>query len=466
MFMVLRQTGKLTVVTACGITTMFLVCPAYKMMGESILFMNTTSVAIFWAAWWMYGNAAARSTMWRRLLTAALFAVSFNLNSLLAFYYAVGAVLLALATRDLSAQQSVEFAKLQLRKFPELLALPIVFWVVKGMLSPATGHHAGYNTPSFSPSLLFEGFTFMWKNLLVDLFQGVVGGPFQIFIAVVATLLFLLGVRMQTNNRSVQNIAVSFERLAVCWLLLIAAAGLPYIAVGQNLAADGWLSRNSILVGMPLGMFLVGVFGCLGERLFPRNPNARVVPALVLAILCIFVCNRNILELEALGAKQQSVRTKLRSVIKESGACVIQLRDYFNIAGTIPYYPPIIWTYLAGHGDPQLRTFVIDIAGIAPPQEREGIGGSREIVFPAIAIDRKTLELMLDQTTVPSFLSSVRREGQQRMLIVQQGKSGNSGIRIGAQYLWLKWFNPGQIPDFLRKLTETSVLDLPPVGPA
>ena len=54
MFRCLRLLGGLSALTACAVAALFVACPAYKMMGESILFMNTVSIAIFWFAWWVH----------------------------------------------------------------------------------------------------------------------------------------------------------------------------------------------------------------------------------------------------------------------------------------------------------------------------------------------------------------------------------------------------------------------------
>lgn len=466
MFKAMKTTAGLGVWVAGGIAVIFVVCPAYKMMGESILFMNTMSVAVFWAAWWMHGRSIVAPALWRRGIAVVLFVLSFNLNSLLVFYYAVGAAFLALKAESWAPGDLFALAKKRVFQFPELVALPVIYWVFKSFAAPASGHHADYNKPSFDPSLLAQGYWHMWEYLLLDGAKALLGSPLLVLGAGIASVIAAMFVAKHSSRVQIVEETECFGKIAVCGVGLLLAAALPYIAVGQNLASESWLSRNSILVGMPLGMMAVGVLGWLAQRFAPARPAFAAVPLLFVCLLCIVATNRNTLELEAFAAKQESVRVKLRAAIAQTGSCVVQLRDYYLIPGTVPYYPPIIWTYLAAYGDDRPRTFVIDITAMAPPQEQVNPDGSRQLVFPALPITSPVLLQLMDQTTMPWLLDEVPREGPQTMFIVQQGKLGSDGAAIGFGYLWRKWFDPESLLDFVDELTTTAVLNLPPVGPS
>ncbi len=466
MFKAMKTTAGLGVWVAGGIAVIFVVCPAYKMMGESILFMNTMSVAVFWAAWWMHGRSIVAPALWRRGIAVVLFVLSFNLNSLLVFYYAVGAAFLALKAESWAPGDLFALAKKRVFQFPELVALPVIYWVFKSFAAPASGHHADYNKPSFDPSLLAQGYWHMWEYLLLDGAKALLGSPLLVLGAGIASVIAAMFVAKHSSRVQIVEETECFGKIAVCGVGLLLAAALPYIAVGQNLASESWLSRNSILVGMPLGMMAVGVLGWLAQRFAPARPAFAAVPLLFVCLLCIVATNRNTLELEAFAAKQESVRVKLRAAIAQTGSCVVQLRDYYLIPGTVPYYPPIIWTYLAAYGDDRPRTFVIDITAMAPPQEQVNPDGSRQLAFPALPITSPVLLQLMDQTTMPWLLDEVPREGPQTMFIVQQGKLGSDGAAIGFGYLWRKWFDPESLLDFVDELTTTAVLNLPPVGPS
>ena len=463
MFRCFRLLGGLSTLTACALAALFAACPAYKMMGESILFMNTISIAVFWFAWWVHARTVVAPNAWSRIISSLLFVVSFNLNSLLVFFYAVGLAFLLLKAKSCSPRNVGPLFLQRIRQFPELPLLPVLYWIAKSVFLPSSGHHLDYNKPSFAPSLLIEGYRHMWEHLLLSGATSLVESPVMVVAVAVVAVLLAANFTRSPKSRVVATSPDPFGVMCIAGVGLLLAAALPYIAVNQNLAAEGWLSRNSILVGMPIAMVFVGGFGWVCVRF--RLPSASwIIAAAILCALFVIRSNRNVLELEALSAKQESLRQKLRSAVQSGGVSVVQLRDYFGIPGTIPYYPPIIWTYLVAHGDERPRAFVIDVAGIAPPEERIAPDGSKQFLFPALPMNSALLTQLMDQTTMPWLLGEVPLTGPQIMFIVQPGKLGNDGVSLGAKYLRLKWFNPGGLPEFLDQVTETHVLELPPVA--
>jgi hypothetical protein len=196
-----------------------------------------------------------------------------------------------------------------------------------------------------------------------------------------------------------------------------------------------------------------------------HRPSAWTVPIVLIVFLGIFVSNRNYIQWQALGAKQDSVSLKMRSALETSKAVVVQMRDYFIIPDTIYYYAPIVWTYVGAGNKTNPETFVFDTAQSIPHQETTTETGEARIAFPQVPVTSELLGQMIEQTTMPYMLRSIPEAGPQIMFIVQQGKLGNDGVALGAKYLWLKWFNPDGLPEFLDQVTDTHVLELPPVTP-
>ena len=245
--------------------------------------------------------------------------------------------------------------------------------------------------------------------------------------------------------------------------VLLLAAAFPYAVVDQPLASFGWISRNCILTPLPLALMLCGFFLVLNQLFLSHRPSAWTVPIVIIVVLGMFVSNRNYIQWQALGAKQDSVGVKMRSALEASKAVVVQMRDYFMIPDTIYYYAPIVWTYIGTGNEANPETFVFDIAQSIPHQETTTKTGETRIAFPQVPVTSELLGQMIEQTTMPYMLRSVPEAGPQIMFIVQQGKLGNDGVSLGARYLWLKWFNPSSLPEFLDQVTETHVLELPPV---
>lgn len=459
-----RRSARLKPVVACFIAVSFVVFPAYKMMGEAILFMNTTSVAIFWFGWFLHERSVSSRSAWLRICAVLAFAASFNLNSLLVYFYAVVFTLVLFQSRGVGFSEVWQCALRKARAFPELVVLPVVFYAAKGWLTPAHGQHANYNKPSFDPELLVGGSAHAWNHLLRAEAVSWLENPAILAVVALVVLTVLL---KGWSGRWTLGYApqAPFGLIAFCGASLFVAAALPYIVVGQNLANDGWLSRNSILAGMPVGMMVVGGLGWLDTRLLKSSGRVWTSVASAFALLCIIASNRNVLELSAFAAKQESIRFKLNEEVLVDSPSVVQIRDFFWIPGTIAYYPPVIWTYLAAFGKPLPSTFLIDVNAVAPPQVTVEADGSRRLLLPELHIDSGTLVRLMEQTTMSSMLGGVPLQGGQRLLIIEEGSLGANGSRLGVMYLWRKLFASDGLPDFLQAITKVNKLDLAPVQP-
>jgi len=344
--------------------------------------------------------------------------------------------------------------------------LPVVFWVIKSVLTPVHGYYVGHNMPSFSVERAVSGVLSLVAFVLgegVEFFSSGVA----VAVALVAALVCAVGLGARSalregNTRALRLMGAALVALFGGVVLLLVAA-FPYAVVNQPLGSFGWISRNCILTPLPLALILCGFFLVLNQLFFSHRPSAWTVPVVFIVVLGICVSNRNYTQWQALGAKQDSVGLKMRSALETSKAVVVQMRDYFMTPDTIYYYAPIVWTYIGAGNKANPETFVFDTAQSIPHQEAMTETGETRIVFPQVPVTSQLLNQMIEQTTMPYMLRSIPEAGPQIMFIVQQGKLGNNGVSLGARYLWLKWFNPDGLPEFLDEVTDTHVLELPPV---
>jgi hypothetical protein len=246
-------------------------------------------------------------------------------------------------------------------------------------------------------------------------------------------------------------------------LFLLLAAAFPYIAVGQQLASEGWLTRNCILCPLPVAMIACGLMMAVNEWWLPQFPRAWLSGVAGLAVLGAGSCWTNYLSYQALGAKQLSIRAGLSAAIDDTNAVVVQLRDYTPVPGTILYYPPIIWTFIAHKGEGLPKAFVFETATFAPDMIQPGPDGSSQRMVPQITVRSETLEQAITDTTMPYALEGVPRRGTQILVAAEPGYVGVRPSDLGLRYLLLSWLDTKRLPEFVRGFTKISTHPLPPV---
>lgn len=470
LMIVLREGAKLPAALAFAVALVSAVLPVFDVLGEIALFMNVFALLVFWCGMAVLvrlpQKRGVRALVWR-IAAILLLVAAFNLNSLLVFFYGLVAFLFACRVVLSPRRDVLNYGFSLGRRFADFAALPVVFWIVKSTLTPVHGYYVGHNMPVFSLERAVSGVSSLVAFVLgegVEFFSSGVA----VVVAVAAALVCAVGLGAHSALRegATKDLRLTGAALVALFggVVLLLAAAFPYAVVGQPLASFGWISRNCILTPLPLALILCGFFLVLNQLFLSHRPRAWTVPIVLIVVLGIFVSNRNYIQWQALGAKQDSVGLKMRSALETSKAAVVQMRDYFMIPDTIYYYAPIVWTYIAAGNKTNPGAFVFDIAQSIPHQETTTETGETRIVFPQVPVTSELLGQMIEQTTMSYMLRSIPKAGPHIMFIVQPGKLGNDGVSLGAKYLWLKWFNPGGLPEFLDQVTETHVLELPPVA--
>jgi len=463
---VLRRGGELSSSTAATIAMLSVTLPAFDLLGELSLWMNTACVFLFWVAWALVVGLGATNSWLRhamRLGAIVLFFMSFNLNSNLVMFYAVAAMLVGLRSAD------VPWPALPLRVLrlaaskPDFLLLPILFWLWKTVFTPTSGYYAqGYNQPSLEPMRFVSGYTAMAIHFIGAGFLELIASASWVGFSIAGAIAagFMLSKRAG-NGLNTKEIPTA--RIAMWGVVLLGAAAFPYLAVGQNLASEGWLSRNAILCNVPLAMMIVGGLGALNSKVVSSLPWLWAAGVVMVAVLGIGNCHRNYLALQAFGAKERSVQRKLQAAIAEHDACVVQLRDYYFLPGTIAYYPPSIWTFLTSGTASAPKTFVIDTRAIAPDQISKSAQGHQEIVMPQLTPSASDIDQAITATTMPYAMEGIQRAGPQILVAILPGSLGNQSIQLGKKYLAAKFLNPKKVEEFEQQMTQARVVSLPPI---
>jgi hypothetical protein len=465
---VLRRIGGLPDAVATAVSALVATLPVFDLLGELALWMNTACVLFFWLAWLLVSHLPELMG-WRRITTRVaalgLFFVSFNLNSNLVMYYAVAVVLAGLRLPDLQPGTVLARLPRPAVRHADFLALPIIFWLWKTCFTPTSGFYAtGYNQPSMAIDRLSTGYIGLVLNFVIRGLTELFASSTVVFAALVTAGMTAAVLKRTAATRQQIALPEKLDLRLLGWgVFLLCSAAFPYIVVGQQLASEGWLTRNCILCPLPVAMMACGLILTANRWLLPQVSSAWLAGVAALATLGMGSCMANYLAYQAFGAKQLSIRSGLSGAIGASDAIAVQLRDYTRIPGTILYYPPIIWTYIAHDADGLPKSFVIETATFAPDVFQPGADGQPQRLIPQIPLRAESLDQAITDTTMPYALEGVPRRGPQILATVEPGYPDANPADLGLRYLFLSWLNPGQLTEFVRGFTKIATHPLPPV---
>lgn len=465
---VLHRLARVPEPIAMAVAALAAALPIFDLLGELALWMNTACVLLFWLAWALVSrlqDLAGWQAVVIRLTTLALLFISFNLNSNLVMFYAVAAAVVGLRLRDTHPATLLGKLPRVALSVADFLVLPVVFWLWKVWFTPTSGFYAtGYNQPSLAPDRLLAGYLGMARDFV---FRGLIGffwSPAWIAVAVLVAFGTAVALRRIPKSRALLTPSPGGGLKLVGWgVFLLLAAAFPYLAVGQGLAAEGWLTRNCILCPLPVAMIIVGLILIVTSRLSSTWSSTWLAGVVAVAVLGIGGCIHNYLVYQALGAKCWSIREKLTALITDSSPAVIQLRDYYPVPQSIPYYPPIIWTFLANAASEPPKSFVIETAMLAPDVIEPGPDGQPRKLVPTIPFRAETVDEAITNTTMPYALERVPRRGPQVLAAIRPGPRATAPQEVGRRYVLLSWLNPSALATFVRDLTVIEANSLPPV---
>lgn len=463
---VLQRLGGLRASTATAIAVLVATLPVFDLLGELALWMNTACVLLFWVAWVLVSRlpeVAGGQAIAVRLAALALFFVSFDLNSNLVLFYAVAAALAGLRLPALRPAAWIGRLPRIAARHADFLALPVLFWLWKTWFTPTSGFYAtGYNQPSLAPDRLVAGYLGLVVHFVFRGLVDLLGSPTWLVIGAAAAVAAAVAIRRSPDaNAEFTPPPGTGVRLLVWGALLLLAAAFPYVVVGQSLASEGWLTRNCILCPLPVAMMVVGLLMIASAWWRSAGRWAWVPGVAFVATLGIGGCIHNYLVYQAFGVKQLSIRAALADSIRDANASVVQLRDHVLVPGTIPYYPPVIWTYLATGSSGTPTAFVIETATMVPDAFQPGPDGSPRRLIPQLPLQPQTVDEAITGTTMPYALERIPRTGPQMLAVVNPGTDASTPADAGRRYLLLSWLAPRQAEELVRRFTTIETHPLP-----
>jgi hypothetical protein len=283
------NTGLLAPVSCLFISALFLTYPGNKMLIEKSVSQYAVLPAMFFLASVIATSISFQNTLTQALavlVSLALFFVSFNMNSLLVFYF-IFVLYRFLLDADFQWKGQDWLAQ-HLAEHGLFLVLPFAFWLVKKTTSKPADTYRAYNNlrvRSLTPKNLVRA---AYNTLMVGVFGSLCRG---------------LAVSVWRGNRVSQIVvaACMFGAVAISevfgaanpfaeppsfWVGVLAfgvaavvLASLPYILTANPFALRGWGTKNNALLGLPYALLTIG-----GAPLILRSTVAYTVILFVITV--------------------------------------------------------------------------------------------------------------------------------------------------------------------------------------
>jgi hypothetical protein len=470
MYACLRRVTLLGSALAFAVSMLVVTCPFFRPLGELSLWMNTCAAMLFWLAAYLFVKMMEmQGQPWRvglRLAGLAVLFVALNLNSLLVFFYGLAVVLVFRRVRQNGLRRSLSETLAHALRYPDILLLPVIFWLWKAWFTPTHGAYVNYNRPSLDPSMWAHGYLVIATHFLFPFVVEPFSRPGVIAVGGVFAVIVMSRLRTWPAFRErfgVEKLPVGPAFCAAAGVLLLLAASFPYVCVGQLLADDPWLARNNILTPLPMALLVVAAAVWVATKLAPNWLFAWF--GICLLICCAWGASAVIgyVRLQAFGVKQMAIRAHLREFIQERSPAVIQFRDYVTMRGGIAYYPPLIWTTMAACCDQMPRTLVFDSRIAVPDQQVRGADGATQIVMGTLQLSGNDVDRIIEETTTPYALTGIPRHGRQILLAALPSATMTNPDHVALEYLRQRWLTPSTGDEWVKKSIEVKAIELEPI---
>lgn len=188
-----------------------------------------------------------------------------------------------------------------------LLMYPVGFYFIEKKLFPLHAYYGGgqealghYNKPVFEITKILPDFWTAIKNSVIFPFINIGQlSPwflfFALFVSVFVGLILLIRLKLKSssNRNRTPNSWRTHLFLAISGLILLFCGLFPYVAVGKPPGVIGVTTRHALLVALPMGLVIGGMYGYLtssGKRWIVFAANTTIT-FLILCFLAIHFGN-------------------------------------------------------------------------------------------------------------------------------------------------------------------------------
>lgn len=436
------QFGSLTPFEALCLSLLMLCYPGQQMLVEPVVSLNyMLPVALFFSACWLGLSAELilDSNHWLYHFGALiLFTLSFNMNSLLLYYggYLLFLLSFQLFSHGIGLYGTVWFIASHI----DFLVLPIMFWWLKEKVTPRQGYYATYNRLVITRQKTVDGFRQLLKQglsgTLVDALKFILGRSIG-WILCGITCVFLL---LCTRDLAPMPALKAFLVIDFGAIILI-AAGLPYIWVGQPFTLRGWGTKNNLLLALPSALLIVGSSHLI------LNAKSIVVFWTVVLVASVVYLNYIYLCWLAVWAKNRSFLYNMSQIPAAKELSIIGVCDQHPVRGSFDdghpehaaVYLTYMFTYIWGH------------------VRQLGMYESSPRFLPYLPAE---ISATISASSIDYALSDINKNGLQGMFVIKPGKLTLSEVQTAWRYLKFRFFNQSRFDKFLSEITQVEFYPL------
>lgn len=414
-----------------------LVYPAYRVAFELIMLPYAVGYVLFWLAVYLalLAEHKVRLGHWGlRLGALVCFVISFNINSLLVFYFGF-LLLLALVVRNLKSLPLKEILTRFLPCHLDYILLPFLYWVLKEALTPRHGYYSTYNQFVSPGEALISLAFFLDIGIYKQFNEALKELLTQPALALLGLLVIWWGVT-KFKSASFHQLAKPYALLAF-GVLLLGLGIFPYAAVCKSPSLTGWNTRHTLLLALPMALVIVAVVRLLFSA--PRAGLSRPGWVLLGMLLLAFgyVTVTNYIGWQARWVKDRSILLQLSTMQDYKTASVFWVDDRFDIGGE-SFYRFYEWSTMF-----------------------EQVWGTESYVGLDITSGNdKFLTEKQKYFTDRYNLSTLDPLGCQASLVILN-KHPMSNTAMILQYFYYKYLQPEQLDTFLTRLV---LLEVKPIS--
>jgi len=378
-------------------------------------------------------NGTESVLLW--IVSLILLFLSFNMNSLLVYYLGFFIYKIFLVTK---AEEPDLHYNLVLKN-GILVFLPLLFWLLKGLLTPKSGYYSEYNSISFRSkrwaqgllSLMSEGTFGCYLEAVRWFLKNPIWVIFMIFAMWVGKPLFVVTPAMASSGIPLLTFSA----------ILILLAAIPYILVGQPFGTFGWATKNNVLLAFPCALFIYSAVSII----FKAEVKGFILFALISggAIYLVHVYASWI----SLWAKNLSALKKISEEKIFKDAAIVEVCDSYPTElcnRSRPEHWDISLTYMLAYQTHAVRHF--------------GIVGNENSNM--VSYSRNEIKNKIIQTTVPYVLDEIDPSGNQIRVKIEKGVHSWGDIKIAVKYLLYSAFFPKKLHALLSKLVKIETFAL------
>lgn len=413
---------------------------------QTWILLSTASYVFYYALFLLGVLISLKSETYRgtrRIIFSAcailFFFVSFNLNSLLVFYFGFLLLLFYLIYQP-NKNSWKQTLLLFISRRLYFILLPFIYWIVKEGFFPRYGGYANYNQFTFSPfailhglaSFLYNGIYRQFNTALVELISQP-GLWLFVFLGGLYWYAKFKGDKMHPAETSETLAKPQF--LLAYGVLLTGLAMFPYAVVGLGPSLTGWSTRHSLLLSLPIAVIIVAL-----ARLLFRRPNGWLshtgwifLTTLLLAFSIATVSSY--IGWQARWVKDRSVMVNLARLDGAEKYSIYWINDQYMIGGENNY---------------RFYEWSSIFKKIWGDETR--IGFDQRDYAPQLLEDNKKY------FTKRYNLSNFYPTSCQATINIRQGTLASSSFHLVVRYFYYKFLRPQLMDDFLIRVAEVKIL--------